>query len=55
MPLPYVQNKKHIYANRAKNRDKFNEYQRILTRKSIDYKRSNDYEYTAKLFRRILY
>ena len=55
MPLPYVQNKKHIYANRAKNRDKFNEYQRILTRKSIDYKRSNDYDYMSKIFRKILY
>ena len=55
MPLPYIQNKIHIYANRAKNREQYNSYQRIYTRKNIEYKRSNNYEYISKVFRNILY
>ena len=55
MPLPYIQNKMHIYAHRAKNREKYNEYHLIYLRKNIDYKRSKDYEYFAKMFRKILY
>ena len=55
MPLPYVQNKKHIYAHQAKNIEQYNSYQRIYTRKNIDYKRSNDYDYISKIFLKILY
>ena len=55
MPLPYVQNKKHIYAHRAKNIEQYNSYQHDYLRKNIDYKRSNDYDYISKIFLKILY
>ena len=53
MTLTYIQNKVHIYNHRAKNHDKYNNYQRLLVAKLRDYKRSCDYEYTARLFRNI--
>ena len=55
MPKSYTENKVHIYNNRAKNRDKYNDYQRLLLAKNRDFKRANNYEYTAKAFRQILY
>ena len=55
MQKTYTENKIHIYNCRAKNRDKYNDYQRILLAKHRDFKRANDYEYTAKSFRHILF
>ena len=54
MSQSYAENKTNIYNHRAKYRDKYNNYQRILIAKIRDYKRSSDYEYTARLFRNIL-
>lgn len=54
MPATYKQNKTHIYTYREKNREKYNEYQRLL----MFNKRTNpDYEYNkiSKIFRNILF
>lgn len=50
----YNLNKIHIYNYRDKNRDKYNEYQRILLTKQ----RNNpnyEYEKISRVFRRILF
>ena len=55
MPIAYSKNKQHIYNYRAKNKETYNEYQRILVAKLREYKQSNDYENISKIFRKILY
>ena len=53
MPLPYAQNKKHIYAWVNNNRELHNDYARNWMR----YRRSPEYEYEkiCKIFRHILF
>lgn len=54
MGQTYNLNKVHIYNYRDKNREKYNEYQRILLMK----KRKNpnyEYEKISQVFRRILF
>jgi hypothetical protein len=48
MPLPYQQNKKHIYNYIAKHRDEIRIYHRILVAKGRRYKKE------AQLYRMIL-
>ena len=49
----FEKNKLRIYTYRLNYRQKYNEYQRILQAKIREYKRSNDYDYTAKIQRHI--
>lgn len=54
MGQTYALNKVHIYNYRAKNRTKYNEYQRIL----LTNKRNNpffEYEKISRIFRNILF
>lgn len=53
MPLPYAQNKKHIYAWISNNKEHRNTYMREYMR----YKRSPEFQYEkiAKIFRHILF
>lgn len=53
MPLPYAQNKQHIYNTRKKNSENYKLYMREFMR----YKRSPEYEYEkiTKIFRHILF
>jgi len=48
MPLPYTQNKKHIYSWREANKEKYNEIAKIHMRRRYAWLR------VCKEFRRIL-
>ena len=39
MPLPYIQNKKHIYAWRENNKTQYNAGNKLWPRKYNDWKR----------------
>lgn len=53
MPPSYKQNKEHIYTYRLKNKEKYNEYQRVLM---FNKRKDPQYEFNkiSKVFRNIL-
>ncbi len=54
MPPSYKQNKEHIYTYRLKNKEKYNEYQRVLM---FNKRKDPQYEFNkiSKVFRNILF
>ena len=57
MPLSYAKNKKHIYANRAKNIEKYVEYNKAYSKYYYHHNKEIEnfysYEKITKDFRRI--